>query len=77
MPNNDDTRIADAAYHLWLKEGRPEGQDMDHWLRARAELEAAQSPAPKKRRAAAKPNAATEVAKPKPKAAAKPRKTKG
>ncbi len=22
------------AYHLWEEEGRPEGKDIDHWLRA-------------------------------------------
>jgi hypothetical protein len=28
-------RIALRAYHLWESEGRPHGQDQDHWERAR------------------------------------------
>jgi hypothetical protein len=33
----DDTeqRIAVRAYHLWEQDGRPNGQDLDHWERAR------------------------------------------
>lgn len=74
MQTFDDAQIADAAYHLWLAEGRPAGQDMDHWLRARANLKAAIA-APKKRRATAKPK--TDVVTPKAKkAAAKPRKAR-
>lgn len=30
-------RIAERAHGLWEKEGRPEGQDIEHWLRAEAE----------------------------------------
>ncbi len=26
--------IATAAYYIWEKEGRPQGRDMDHWLKA-------------------------------------------
>lgn len=76
MQHIDETRIADAAYHLWLSEGRPEGRDRDHWLRARAALESKAAPAAKKRRAAAKPkaDAAATAAKPRRKTAAKPRK---
>ena len=71
MPKQDDSKIADAAYHLWLNEGQPEGRDKEHWLRARSEIEAA---APKKRRAAAKPKAEAATPKPRKKATAKPRK---
>jgi hypothetical protein len=31
-------QIALAAYHLWLREGRPHGRDREHWSRATAEL---------------------------------------
>ncbi len=84
MQHIDHAQIADAAYHLWLAEGRPEGRDHQHWLQARAALET--KVAPKKRRAAAKPKAEAKAAKPaakkavatataatKPKAAAKPK----
>jgi hypothetical protein len=30
----DIRAIREAAYRLWEKEGRPEGQALDHWLRA-------------------------------------------
>lgn len=73
MSNDDESRISEAAYHLWVKEGRPEGKDLDLWLKAQAELAATEAPTPKKRRAAAKPKAAAAAARPKTKAAAKPK----
>ena len=30
--------IAVRAYQIWESEGRPEGQELNHWLRAEAEL---------------------------------------
>jgi hypothetical protein len=30
-------RIAERAHELWEAEGHPEGQDVEHWLRAEAE----------------------------------------
>jgi hypothetical protein len=30
--------IAERAYHIWEMEGRPDGKDIDHWLRAEREL---------------------------------------
>jgi hypothetical protein len=30
--------VARRAYELYLQEGRPEGRQMEHWLRAEAEL---------------------------------------
>ena len=30
-------KIAERAYHLWEKEGCPQGCDLDHWLRAEAD----------------------------------------
>ncbi len=34
----DDERVAGRAYQLWENDGRPEGQELDHWLRAEQEL---------------------------------------
>lgn len=55
MPGSkiDEARIREAAYHLWLKEGRPEGRAEDHWHRAHAALVSGDV-APKARRAAAR-----------------------
>ena len=38
-------QIAEAAYFLWIEEGRPEGRDADHWTRAQSALDAAPAPA--------------------------------
>lgn len=62
------SRIAEHAYHIWEREGRPHGKSLDHWLKAEAELTvapvAAKNAAPKPARkvAAAKPK--TVAAKP-------------
>jgi hypothetical protein len=39
-PNSDSLQeeIAVRAHSIWEREGRPEGQDTDHWLRAEREL---------------------------------------
>ncbi len=34
----DERAIARRAYQLWEKAGRPTGRDLEHWLRAEAEL---------------------------------------
>jgi hypothetical protein len=34
-----DRRIGDRAYRIWLDEGRPEGKHLEHWLRAKREVE--------------------------------------
>ncbi|MGA2409136.1 MAG: DUF2934 domain-containing protein [Candidatus Binataceae bacterium] len=31
-------RIREHAYHIWEKEGRPEGRDIDHWTQAEREI---------------------------------------
>lgn len=36
---NVDERIRQRAYEIWEAEGRPEGQEADHWQRARDEIE--------------------------------------
>ncbi|WP_146587381.1 DUF2934 domain-containing protein [Puniceibacterium confluentis] len=80
MPQPDDSDIAQAAYFLWLAEGKPKGRDADHWRRAEQELTGSPSQkraakaAPKARATkSATPKAATATAAPKTKAAAKPK----
>ncbi len=34
-----DERVRERAYQLWEAEGKPEGQDVEHWMRAREEIE--------------------------------------
>ena len=38
-PQIDEAQIAEAAYFLWIEEGKPEDRAHDHWTRARALLE--------------------------------------
>lgn len=40
-----DEAIRQRSQEIWEREGRPEGLALDHWLRARAELEAERTPA--------------------------------
>jgi len=40
-PKPDEHRIRQRAHAIWIEEGRPEGKALDHWLRARWELEPA------------------------------------
>ena len=35
----DEQTIQARAYSIWIEEGRPEGRDVEHWLRACEELE--------------------------------------
>jgi hypothetical protein len=37
-PSEDAIRL--RSYFIWEREGRPVGKALDHWLRAKAELEA-------------------------------------
>jgi hypothetical protein len=32
------SEIAERAYRIWEREGRPDGRDLDHWLRAEREV---------------------------------------
>ena len=34
---DDEHAVRAAAYYLWLREGRPAGKALDHWLRAKLE----------------------------------------
>jgi hypothetical protein len=44
-PKVDEDHIRRRAHLIWIEDGKPEGRAMDHWLRARWELE--QVPDPK------------------------------
>lgn len=80
-------RILVKAYEIWEAEGRPQGRDMEHWMKAELEIgtnkakakakPAAKKPAAKKpaakKPAAKKPAAKKPAAKAKAKAPAKPK----
>ncbi len=34
-----EEEVRERAHAIWLAEGMPEGREVDHWLRARRELE--------------------------------------
>ena len=59
-----------AAYYIWEKEGRPDGEDLRHWYLAIAELSSNGTSQPK--RAAKK----ASIAKPKKISATKPKSTR-
>src|SRR3954468_14805700 len=44
MDQNTQQRIKERAYHLWQKEGSPEGRDGEFWERARLMVEAEREP---------------------------------
>jgi len=37
----DEDQIRARAHQIWIEEGKPDGRDKEHWLRARWELERA------------------------------------
>jgi len=39
-----EQRIRDRAYTIWLEQGRPHGQDGDHWLQAERDVAAEAKP---------------------------------
>jgi hypothetical protein len=39
-----DDHIRESAYLIWVDEGRPQGRELDHWLRAKWEVEGASDP---------------------------------
>jgi hypothetical protein len=73
MIQPDENQIASRSYFIWEKEGRPEGKALEHWLRAKVELEAEAAGdnggKPRRTRAATagKPNGTTRARKPKAK----------
>jgi hypothetical protein len=40
----DEHLIRARAHEIWVEEGKPDGRAVDHWLRARWELEQAPDP---------------------------------
>jgi hypothetical protein len=42
MSNYD--KIAQRAYELWEKSGRPQGKETEHWFQAEAEINRNQTP---------------------------------
>ncbi|RBP06248.1 DUF2934 family protein [Roseiarcus fermentans] len=34
-----EAEVRERAHAIWLAEGTPEGREVDHWMRARRELE--------------------------------------
>lgn len=77
---NDQEKIRQLAYDLWIADGRPEGREVEFWLRAESQILASAKPSGGKEKAlkADKP-AAKKAAKPEVKktAAAKPAAPKG
>ena len=48
MMTPDHGEIAKRAYRIWEIEGRPDGRDLDIWLRAEAEVQAECTRSPEK-----------------------------
>ena len=44
--DDHDERIRQRAHERWEEEGRPEGREYSHWLRARAEIQDTAGDAP-------------------------------
>ena len=34
-----EAEVRERAHQIWLADGMPEGREVDHWMRARRELE--------------------------------------
>jgi Protein of unknown function (DUF2934) len=39
-----DDQIRERAHLIWVDEGRPDGRELDHWMRAKWELERKPNP---------------------------------
>ena len=35
----DEQLIRERAYAIWIEEGQPDGRDVEHWIKARVEIE--------------------------------------
>jgi hypothetical protein len=40
MADEKMDQLRSRAYQIWVREGRPQGRDLEHWLEAERELEA-------------------------------------
>lgn len=58
------SEIAARAYHIWEREGRPHGRDLDHWLAAERELRGGGSVASVRRARASRTRPAAVKTKP-------------
>ena len=38
-PEITEEQVREAAYHIWISEGRPDGQAEAHWFRALEQLQ--------------------------------------
>ena len=47
MQFHQDVLIRERAYAIWEQEGRPQGREWDHWVRAAGELAANTQTVPK------------------------------
>ena len=58
-----DEAIRERSYLIWESEGRPSGKELEHWIRARDELEGAKPTSARRspRRAAASGEAKAPV----------------
>ncbi|MBO9097057.1 MULTISPECIES: DUF2934 domain-containing protein [unclassified Rhizobium] len=45
MQDDREQQIRDRAYSIWEEQGRPQGEDMRHWLQAWQEISNADIPA--------------------------------
>ncbi len=45
MHDDREQRIRDRAYSIWEEQGRPQGEDMRHWLQAWQEISDGDIPA--------------------------------
>jgi hypothetical protein len=52
-------KIRERAYHVWEREGRPAGRELEHWLVAESEFEAASAAPTRKRSTATKAKASS------------------
>jgi len=56
-----DEAIRERSYLIWESEGRPSGKELEHWVRAKRELEGKTPAAPRRAAKRAAPAAATEA----------------
>lgn len=59
--NIAESDIRTRSYLIWEREGRPEGRQLDHWLRAQAELKAEASSREKVAAGTTRPKAAVST----------------
>ena len=62
MANGREHEIRQRAHQIWEREGRPDGMDREHWVRAEREL-AQEAPAAAPKQAGARKAAAGTAAK--------------